>query len=57
MKIDGVCHCSQIAFEAELDPGKVSICRCTGCQNISATAFLTIAVVDGATLTLLWGEP
>ena len=29
MKIDGVCHCSQIAFEAELDPGKVSICRCT----------------------------
>jgi hypothetical protein len=57
MKIDGVCHCSQIAFEAELDPGKVSICRCTGCQNISATAFLTIAVVDGAMLTLLWGEP
>lgn len=57
MKIDGVCHCSGVAFEARLDLAKVSICRCTDCQNISATAFLTIAVVDGAMLTLLWGEP
>ena len=55
MKIHGVHHCSDIAFEAELDPGKVSICRCTECQNISATAFHTIA--DVAMLTLIWGEP
>ena len=57
MKIGGVCDCSDIAFEAELDPAKANICCCIDCQNISATVFPNIAVVDGATLTLLSGEP
>lgn len=57
MKIDDVYHCSDVAFEAGLYLAKVGLCRRTDCQNISATAFLTIAVVDGATLTMLWGEP
>ena len=57
MKIDGVCHCGEIAFEAELDPDKVGICHCTDCQQLSASAFRTIAVVEGETLKLLRGRP
>ena len=57
MKIDGVYHCSDVAFEAGLNLAKVGLCRYTDCQNILATAFLAIAAVDGATLTRLWSEP
>ena len=38
MKIDGVYHCSDVAFEAGLYPAKVGLCRYTDCQNILATA-------------------
>ncbi|MGI9481134.1 MAG: GFA family protein [Hyphomicrobiales bacterium] len=57
MKIDGQCHCGHISFEAELDPEKVGICHCTDCQNMSGSAFRTLAIVDAATFQLLSGEP
>ena len=57
MKITGTCHCGDIAFAAELDPEKVGICHCSDCQTLSASAFRTIAVVDGASFTVLKGEP
>ena len=38
MKIDGVYHCSDVAFEAGLYPAKFGLCRYTDCQNILATA-------------------
>ena len=55
MKIDGQCHCGHISFEAELDPEKVGICHCTDCQNMSGSAFRTLAIVDAATFNLLSG--
>lgn len=55
MKIDGGCHCGAITYEAELDPERVGICNCTDCQQLSGTAFRTIAVVDD--FRLLSGEP
>ena len=38
MKIDGGCHCGAIAYEAEVDPEKTSICHCTDCQQLTGTA-------------------
>ncbi len=55
MKIDGGCHCGAITYEAELDPERVGICNCTDCQQLSGTAFRTIAVVDS--FRLLSGAP
>ena len=57
MKIDGSCHCGEITFEAELDLDRVGICHCTDCQQLSASAFRTIAVVEGETFKLLRGRP
>jgi len=28
VKIDGHCHCGEIAFEAEVDPNALTICHC-----------------------------
>ncbi len=57
MKIDGECHCGEIAFEAELDPDKVVICHCVDCQILSGTAYRTIAIVAGDTFRLTRGTP
>ena len=32
MKVGGQCHCGQIAYTAEVDPAKVTICHCVDCQ-------------------------
>lgn len=57
MKIDGACHCGEIAYEAELDPQKVGICHCKDCQALSASAFRTIAAVAGESFKLTKGTP
>ena len=57
MKIDGACHCGNIRYEAEVDPGAVSICHCTDCQTLSGTAFRAVvpSLPDG--FKLLGGQP
>jgi hypothetical protein len=37
MKINGQCHCGAVRFEAEIDPGQVSICHCTDCQALTGS--------------------
>lgn len=56
MHIDGGCHCGYITYEAEVDPGKVSICHCTDCQTLTGSAFrVTVpALKNGFKLT---GQP
>ena len=57
MKVHGSCHCEQIRYEADVDPASASICHCTDCQKLSATAYrVNIKAVDG-TLNILQGEP
>ena len=47
MKIDGSCHCGAIRYEAEIDPGGVSICHCVDCQKLTGSAFrLTVAAKE-----------
>ena len=57
MKIDGQCHCGQIAYEADLDLDKVGICHCTDCQTLSASAFRTVALVPGDAFRITRGTP
>lgn len=39
MKIDGGCHCGHVAFEAEIDSERVSICHCTDCQTLTGSPY------------------
>ncbi len=57
MKIDGRCHCGYIAYEAEVDPERTSICHCTDCQTLSGSAFrLSVRAREGS-FRLTAGEP
>ncbi len=57
MRVTGQCHCGQIAYEAEVDPGTVRVCHCTDCQRLTGTAFRTnIASLPG-TFVLRRGTP
>ena len=57
MKIDGQCHCGQIAFEAEIDPDAVAICHCTDCQVLSGSAFRVVVPTPESHFVLLRGTP
>lgn len=57
MKIDGECHCGQIAYEAELDPENIGICHCSDCQALSASAFRTIAIASADNFKITRGKP
>jgi len=57
MKVTGQCHCGQIAFEAEVDPGRVRVCHCTDCQTLSGTAYRTNVPVVDKTFVLKSGTP
>jgi len=47
MKIDGGCFCGAIAYRADVDPEKTSICHCTDCQKLTGTAFrVTVPVAE-----------
>jgi len=57
MKVDGQCHCGKIAFEAEVDPGAVSICHCTDCQTLTGSAYRANVPAPAATFRLTRGAP
>lgn len=57
MKIDGRCHCGQIAYEAEAEPGAVSVCHCGDCQMLTGSAFRANIQVAAETFRLLRGAP
>jgi hypothetical protein len=39
MHIDGECQCGQVTYEADIEPGEVSICHCRDCQRLTGTAY------------------
>ena len=57
MKVEGGCHCGSIAYEAEVDPGRVALCHCTDCQVLSSAAFSTFAPVAKEAFRLRRGRP
>ena len=56
MKVQGRCHCGSIAYEAEIDPARVSACHCTDCQMLTGSAF-RVSVPAPAESFRLTGTP
>jgi len=57
MRIEGACHCGNVAFEAEVDPGTVRVCHCTDCQTMSGSLFRANIPAIADTFRLLRGNP
>jgi hypothetical protein len=57
MKIDGRCHCGHVAYEAEIDPERVSICHCTDCQALTGSTFRVTVSTSRDRIRLTGHEP
>jgi hypothetical protein len=57
MKVDGQCHCGAIAYEAEVEPGTISICHCTDCQRLTGSVFRANIAAPADRFLLLRGTP
>ncbi len=57
MRVDGICHCGRITYQADVDPEKAFICHCTDCQSLSGSAYRTVIFAEDSGFELLSGEP
>ena len=57
MHIDGQCHCGHVKYEAEIDPGKIAICHCTDCQQLTGSAYRVTAITPTSSLRLTANSP
>jgi hypothetical protein len=57
MKIEGNCHCGNIAYQAEVDPNTVRICHCTDCQTLTGSAYRANVQAAAENFVLLRGTP
>lgn len=57
MRIDGECHCGQIAYEAEIDREDVAICHCTDCQRLTGAAYRVTVSALREEFRITAGEP
>ncbi|MBV8773004.1 MAG: GFA family protein [Deltaproteobacteria bacterium] len=57
MKIEGGCHCGNIAYRAEVDPNTADICHCTDCQTLAGSAYRANIPTLADSFVLLRGEP
>lgn len=57
MKIDGACYCGAIAYEAEVQPGTITVCHCDDCQGHSGSAFRANISAPASSFRLTRGTP
>ncbi|RDI25081.1 GFA family protein [Pseudacidovorax intermedius] len=57
MKVQGECYCGAIAYEAEVEPGTITVCHCADCQMQSGSAFRANMPAPAAGFRLLRGTP
>jgi hypothetical protein len=57
MIVHGACHCGAIAYKAEVDPARASVCHCGDCQRLSGAAFRASVPVSVENFHLLRGAP
>jgi len=57
MRIDGQCHCGRVSYEADIDPGSVSICHCTDCQTLTGSPYRVTVVCDAEQVRLTGARP
>jgi len=57
MKVQGRCHCGAVTYEAEVEPGAVSICHCLDCQMLTGSVFRASILAPVDRFRILTGEP
>ena len=57
MQVHGACHCGAIAYEATVDPARVTVCHCSDCQRLTGTAWRVTVPAAAAGFRLLRGQP
>lgn len=57
MRVHGTCHCGAIAYEAEVDPARSTVCHCIDCQTLSGAAIRASVPVGVEDFRLLRGAP
>jgi hypothetical protein len=57
MKVHGRCHCGAITYEAEVEPGTMSLCHCRDCQTLTGSAFRANILAPAAGFRMLSGAP
>jgi hypothetical protein len=57
MKVHGTCQCDAIAYEAEIDPERVTVCHCIDCQKFSGAPFRLSVPARAEELKILRGFP
>jgi hypothetical protein len=55
--VTGSCHCSEITYEAEVDPATASICHCLDCQKLSGSPYRASVQAEVGAFRLLTGRP
>jgi hypothetical protein len=56
MKVHGQCHCGEISYTADVEPGTVAVCHCTDCQTFSGAPYRAMIRPDPDTFALT-GNP
>jgi hypothetical protein len=57
LKVQGQCHCGAIHYEAEVEPGTITVCHCTDCQTQSGSAFRANIPAPASAFRLVKGTP
>lgn len=57
MKVQGRCHCGEITYEADVQPGSVSVCHCRDCQMLTGSAFRANVAAPAEGFRILTGKP
>jgi hypothetical protein len=57
MKVHGRCHCGEITYEAEVEPGNVNLCHCRDCQILTGTAFRAGIPAPAESFRIVTGKP
>ena len=39
MLIHGRCHCGEISYDAEVEPGTIAVCHCDDCQTFAGAPY------------------
>lgn len=53
----GTCRCGDVHFTVSEPPMLTSVCHCTGCQSMTASAFSTTVTVPTSGFEVTQGEP
>jgi len=57
MDIRGACHCGTIAYDAVVDPARVTICHCNDCQALTGSAYRVSVPTPRESFRLRRGTP